>query len=159
MLQLALVLLVVGILALMLELLIPGFDGFICGIIGIVALMISAVLAVIFHPMGWLVVGICFAGLLLVCGLMYNFVTKRQLAGRVILNDTLAEDSTTIGDIAGMVGKIGTAVTILRPYGEVDFNGVRLEVSSHGPMVEKGAKVRVTETQGTKIIVVPVEGN
>ena len=159
MLQLAVVLLVVGMLALILELIIPGFDGFICGIVGIAALFVAAIIAVIFHPMGWLVVGIGFAAILLICGLLFNFVTRRQLAGRVILNDTLAEDSNTLGDIAGMVGKVGVAVTLLRPYGEVDFNGVRLEVSSSGPMLEKGTKVRVTETQGTKIVVVPVDGN
>ncbi|MCL2204279.1 MAG: hypothetical protein FWB88_10125 [Defluviitaleaceae bacterium] len=159
MLQLAIILLVIGTLALLLELLVPGFDGFICGIVGIAALVLSAILAVIFHPNGWLFVGCGVVVLGLLGGLVYNFVTRRQLQGRVILNDTLAEDTDVVGDLSGMVGKEGTAVTILRPYGEADFNGIRMEVASKGPMIERGAKIRVLETQGTKVVVGVVDGN
>jgi membrane-bound ClpP family serine protease len=159
MLQLAVVLLAIGTLALLLELLIPGFDGFICGIVGIIALVFSAVLAVIYHPHGWLVVcfGVSVLGLL--GGILYHFVTKRQLQGRVILKDTLQEDINTIGDLSSLIGKEGTTVTILRPYGEADFNGIRMEVSSGGPMIARGTKIRVMETQGTKIIVSEEGGN
>lgn len=159
MLNVAVVLLIIGTLALLLELLVPGFDGFICGIIGIVALMTAAVLTIIFHDYWWIILGIGVMALGLIGGLVYNFVTKRQLQGRVILNDTLAEDADAVGDLSAMVGREGTAVSILRPYGEADFNGIRMEVSSTGPMVERGAKIRVLETQGTKIIVSEVHGN
>jgi membrane-bound serine protease (ClpP class) len=158
-LQVAVVLLVVGTLALLLELLIPGFDGFICGIVGIVALVISAVLTVLFHPSGWLFVGVGVMVLGLLGGLVYNFVTKRQLQGRLLLNENLAEDTSAVGDLSGMVGKEGTAVTILRPYGEADFNGIRMEVTAVGTIIERGAKVRVLETHATKVIVGVVDGN
>jgi membrane-bound ClpP family serine protease len=159
MLQLAIILLVIGTLALLLELLIPGFDGFICGIIGIIALVLSAILAVIFHPNGWLVVGLGIMTLGLLCGLVYNFVTKRQLQGRFMLNDNLAEDPNAVGDLSNMVGKEGTAVTLLRPYGEADFNGIRMEVASVGKLIERGTRIRVLETQGTKVVVGVVDGN
>ena len=158
-LQLAVILLVIGVLALLLELLIPGFDGFICGIIGIVALMLSATLAVIFHPHGWLFVGFGIMILGLLGGLVYNFVTKRQLQGRFMLNDNLAEDPNAVGDLSGMVGKEGVAATILRPYGEADFNGIRMEVAAVATMIAKGTRIKVMETQGTKIVVAAVDGN
>jgi len=159
MLQVAVVFLIIGTLALLLELIIPGFDGFVCGIIGIAALVVSAVLAFIFHEYGWVFVGIGIVVLGLAGGLVFNFVTKRQLQGQVVLNDTLAEDKDAVGDLSAMVGKEGVAVSILRPYGEADFNGIRMEVSSTGVMIARGAKVRVQETQGTKIIVSEVGGN
>lgn len=159
MLQLAVVLLVIGTLALLLELLIPGFDGFVCGIIGIIALVLSAILAVIFHPNGWIFVGFGVVVLGLLGGLVYNFITKRQLQGKFFLNDALAEDPDAVGDLSGMVGKEGTTVTILRPYGEADFNGIRMEVASTGSMIERGAKIRVLETHGTKVVVGVVDGN
>jgi membrane-bound ClpP family serine protease len=121
-------------------------------------LVLAAVLAVIFHPYGWIFVGVGITVLGLLGGLVYNFVTKRQLQGRIILKDTLTEAVNTV-DFSGMVGKEGTAVTILRPYGEADFNGIRMEVASTGTMIERGAKVRVLETQGTKVVVGLVAGN
>jgi membrane-bound serine protease (ClpP class) len=157
--QVAVVLLVVGTLALLLELIIPGFDGFICGFVGIAALVASAALTVIFHDRGWIFVGIGLTGLILLCGLMYNFVTKRQLQGRVIHNDTLASPPDELGDLSALVGREGTAMTHLRPYGEADFGGMRVEVSSSGQMIERGVKVKVLETQGTKIIVAETGGN
>ena len=62
-------------------------------------------------------------------------------------------------DVKGFVGKEGKTVTLLRPYGDVDFNGIRMQVSSDGPFIDKGTKVQVIETQGTKIIVRAVEEN
>jgi len=159
MMQVAVLLLIIGTLALLLELIIPGFDGFICGFIGIIALIASAVITFIFHEYGWIFVGIGFMALALLCGLMYNFVTKRQLQGRVILNDNLAEDANVVGDLSAMVGREGTAVSRLRPYGDADFQGMRMEVSSEGAIIERGAKIRVLSTQGSKIIVGEMGGN
>jgi membrane-bound ClpP family serine protease len=159
MLQVAVVLLIVGTLALFLELITPGFDGFVCGIVGIAALVVSAILTFIFHDYGWVFVGIGVVVLGLAGGLVFNFVTKRQLQGRIVLNDTLAEDKDAVGDLSAMVGKVGVTVSILRPYGEADFNGIRMEVSSGGPMIARGTKIRVMETQGTKIIVSEEGGN
>lgn len=159
MMQIAVVLLVIGTLALLLELIIPGFDGFICGFVGIAALVASAVITVIFHERGWIFVGIGVTTLALLGGLVYNFVTKRQLQGRVIHKDALALPPDELGDLSALVGREGIAMTHLRPYGEADFGGMRVEVASTGSMIERGSKVRVLETQGTKIIVSETGGN
>ena len=159
MLQLAVILLAIGTLALLLELLIPGFDGFVCGIVGIIALVLSAIITVIWHDYGWFFVGAGVAVLGLLVGLVYNFITKRQLQGRFLLKDNLAEDTSIIGDLSGLVGKEGRAISILKPYGEADFNGIQMEVSSNGAFIERGAKIRVLETQGRKVIVGEINGN
>ena len=155
---LSIILLVVGVLAILLELLMPGFDGFVSGIVGILALVASAVLAIIFVPGGWFLVGINLAVLGTATAIFFTYIKKKQLQGKIILSDALAEDLPII-DFAGLVGKEGKAVTLLRPYGEADFNGIRVEVSTNGTMIERGARIRVVETQASKVIVSLVDGN
>ncbi|MCL2839431.1 MAG: hypothetical protein FWE05_01545 [Defluviitaleaceae bacterium] len=158
MLYVVIVLLVIGILSLLLELLMPGFDGFISGAIGVLSLVASAVLAVIFVDGGWLFVGVNLIVLFGALAIMFTVIRRKQTHGKIILNDALAEDLPSI-DIKSLLGKEGKTVTLLRPFGEVDFDGVRVEVSSNGNMIERGARVKVIETQGNKVIVSLVDGN
>jgi len=158
MLQLCIVLLVIGVLALVLELIMPGYDGFIGAIIGIAALVVSSVLAVLFVPWGWFFVGISLT-VLLICGFFaYQYIRRGQLHGKVLLSDSLAEDLPRI-DYSSLLGKEGKTVTLLRPGGEVDFNGTRVEVTTSGQMVERGTLVRVVEAHSNKVVVSVVNGN
>jgi len=158
MLQLCIFLLVVGVLAILLEIIMPGFDSFISGIIGVLALVASAVLAVLFVPGGLILVGMNLTILFLGCYFMYSYIRRKQFHGKIILSDTLAEDLPPL-DVSSLLGKEGKTITLLRPYGEVDFNGVRVEVSSSGPMIERGARVKVVETHANKVVVNLVDGN
>ena len=155
---LSIILLIVGVLAILIELMIPGFDGFVSGIVGILALVASAVIAVIYVDGAWLLVGLNLGIIAFSAAVLFSFIKRKQLQGKIILNEALAEDPPAV-DFAGLVGKEGKAVTALRPYGEVDFNGIRVEVSSNGLMIERGARVRVVETQANKVIVSLVDGN
>ena len=157
MLELCIILLIVGILAIVLELIMPGFDSFISGIIGILALVASAVLAVVFLD-AWFFVGVNSTILALSVFFLLAFIKRRQFHGKIILNENLSEDLPMI-DLSGLVGKEGKAMTVLRPYGEADFNGVRVEVCASDTMIERGARVKVTETQANKVVVVLVDGN
>ena len=158
MLQLCIILLVIGILALVLELIMPGYDGFIGAIIGIAALVVSSVLAVLFVPWGWFFVGISVTVLLICSFFAYQYIRRGQLHGKVLLSDSLAEDLPRI-DYSSLLGKEGKAVTLLRPGGEVDFNGTRVEVTTGGQLVERGTTVRVVEAQSNKVVVSVVNGN
>lgn len=158
MLYVCIILLVIGVLAIVLEIIMPGFDSFISGIVGVLSLVASAVLAVLFVPGGLFIVGINLTVLFLACYFMFTYIRRRQFHGKIILSDTLAEDLPPM-DFTGLMGKEGKTVTLLRPYGEVDFNGVRVEASSNGPMIERGSKVRVIETHSSKVVVSLVDGN
>jgi len=158
MLQLCIFLLVLGILALVLELIMPGYDGFIGAIVGVVALVASAILAVLFVPMGWIFVGISLS-VLMVCGFFaHAYIRRQQLHGKIILSDSLADDLPQI-DIASLIGKEGKTITQLRPSGEVDFNGTRVEVTTGGQIVERGILVKVVDAQPNKVLVSVVNGN
>jgi len=156
MLYVCIFLLIAGILAILIELLMPGFDGYVSGVLGILAIIVSAVLAVNFVAGGWIFVGVSSAILFTVVFLMVTFIRRRQ--GRLILTENLAEDLPQI-DLQGLLGKEGKTVSLLRPYGDVDFNGVRVEVCSDGNMINRGAKVRVVDVQANKVIVSLVDGN
>ena len=152
---LCIALLIVGIIFLLLEMWLPGFEFF--AIIGLVALAVSAVLAVLYVPGGWFIVA---GQLVVVAGFiahMYRFMKRKQLQGKLILSENLDAPPTT--DLDYLVGREGKAVSTLKPYGEADFNGVRMEVSSYGPMIAKGTKICVLKIESNKIVVRPAEEN
>jgi len=158
MLQLCIVLVVIGVLALVLELIMPGYDGFIGAVIGVVALAVSAILAVMFVPGGWWFVGINVTVLLLCGYFVWMYVRRGQLHGKMVLSEALKEDLPQV-DFTSLVGKEGKTITLLRPSGEVDFNGLRVEATTNGKMVERGTLVKVIEAQGNKVVVSVVNGN
>ncbi|MDE1170643.1 MAG: NfeD family protein [Verrucomicrobium sp.] len=54
------------------------------------------------------------------------------------------------------VGEEGEAVTLLRPAGTAQFGGRRIDVVSDGAFVPAGARVRVAQVEGIRVIVRPV---
>ena len=145
-------LLVIGVLAIVLELVMMGSDGFASGIVGVMAIVAAAVLAVVQFPNAWYFVAIGMAFFALMMGLFFSFIRRKQLSGSLTLSETLVEALPDV-DYPGLLGKEGKTVTILRPYGEADFNGVRVEVSSGGPVISVGRPVKVVDVQGHKVVV------
>ena len=150
--MLIITLLVIGVLAIMLELIMMGSDGFASGIIGVMAIVAAAVLAIVNFPHAWIFVALGLAFFALMMGLFFSFIRRKQLSGNLTLSETLAEALPDV-DYPGLLGKEGKTVTILRPYGEADFNGVRVEVSSGGPVINVGRAVKVVDVQGQKVVV------
>ena len=148
--------LVIGILAIVLELLMPGFDSFISGLVGLLALVASAVLAIIAGH--WFIVISNFTVLALAVFFLLAFIRKKQFHSRIILSENLSDDPPAI-DLSGLVGKEGKTTTKLRPYGEADFNGIRVEVCASDSLIERGVRVKVIETQANKVIVSEIDGN
>ena len=145
-------LLVIGTLAIILELIMMGSDGFASGIVGVLAIIAAAVLAIVNFPQAWIIVAIGLAFFGLIMGLFFSFIRRKQLQGSLTLSESLAEALPDV-DYPGLLGKEGKTVTILRPYGEADFNGVRVEVSSGGPVISVGRPVKVVDVQGQKVVV------
>ncbi len=61
-------------------------------------------------------------------------------------------------DYTGFLGQRGVTVTLLRPSGTAEFDGVRLPVVSDGEFVPPGTAVQVVTVQGNRIVVQPEEG-
>ena len=56
-------------------------------------------------------------------------------------------------DYTGYLGRRGLAVTLLRPSGTAEFDGIRLAVVSEGEFVSPGTPVQVVTVQGSRIVV------
>ena len=52
-----------------------------------------------------------------------------------------------------LVGQTGEAVSMLRPAGVAQFGARRIDVVTRGDFIQPGAKVRIVESQGNRIVV------
>ncbi|MBI24508.1 MAG: hypothetical protein CMN05_13120 [Roseibacillus sp.] len=75
-------------------------------------------------------------------------ITKQELAGGASLDDEAA-----VAGSGKRVGWTGEALTDLRPSGKVVLSGEEFDVVADGAFISKGAKVRVLEQDGMRIVV------
>lgn len=61
-------------------------------------------------------------------------------------------------DFTGYLGQRGVAVTLLRPSGSADIEGMRLNVVTEGAFLPAGTAVEVVKVQGNRIVVREVVG-
>jgi len=76
------------------------------------------------------------------------FIAKQELAGGASL-----EDEAAVAGSGKRVGWIGEALTDLRPSGKAVLSGEEFDVVADGAFIRKGAKVRVLEQDGMRIVV------
>jgi membrane-bound serine protease (ClpP class) len=161
-----------GVLLLLIELLlIPGFG--ITGLAGITLMFAGIFLAMVerlpggpFLPelpalvlplrqLGYALVGTA-AGVLL----LGHLLPKSSLFGRLVLNNaTSREEGYTVASAAwdNLVGREGAAITPLRPSGSARFGEERVDVIADGEYIQQGARVRVVEVRGNRVMVEPVD--
>ena len=140
---------VLGIGLLIMEALMPGFG--IAGFSGIALEVVALVLTWQQHgtmaTLGRLPIAISTS---------LHSLTKGKLSKSSIVNSHT--ESTDAGyrsaeDMQVFLGREGTATTALRPTGLGEFDGVRLNVVSEGDFIENGTKIRVTQIEGSRIVV------
>ena len=76
------------------------------------------------------------------------FIAKQELAGGASL-----EDEAAVAGSGKRVGWTGEALTDLRPSGKAVLSGEEFDVLADGAFIRKGAKVRVLEQDGMRIVV------
>lgn len=92
--------------------------------------------------------------------LALHSATKGKLSkSKLILRDTESNEAgyRSNEDMEVFLGKEGTTITVLRPTGMAEFDGVRLNVVSEGEFVQNGVKVRIVDVEGSRILVRTVE--
>ena len=149
------VLLIIGTVLICMEMFIPGFG--ICGISGILLVVISAVITVYSVPFGAFFVLAQISAIAIILYAVFQYAKRKQLYSKIILDETLAEDVHPIGDLEFFLGKEGVTRTPLRPFGEAIFNGIPLEVVTNGSYIAGNMRVKVTSIDGQRVIVSPVE--
>lgn len=156
-----------GLVLLLIEVFIlPGFGA--SGITGILLILGSLALVTLEKiPQSgdeWLVFGGKMATFLFAVmgATVAAFVVARYLpnvpgANRMILAPPIdnpeSESLPGAAQAAGLLGAIGTTVTVLRPAGSVRFGDEFVDVVSDGGYIPAGSRVQVVEVEGTRIVV------
>lgn len=151
---------VIGVGLLVLEAFMPGFG--LPGIAGIILQIVSIALT-------WMGNGpLAALGMTLIVlsvdaiavSLALHSATKGKLSkSKIILRETESSDAgyRSNEDMEVFLGKEGVTITVLRPTGMAEFDGVRLNVVSEGEFVQTGVKVRIVDVEGSRILVRTVE--
>ena len=157
MLQWAIILIIIGAILICAEAFMPGFG--ICGISGLIAFIGGIVLTVIASPIGiFIAIGeLGVLGLIVLVAIRY--IKRKQLHGKLILDEAPDLEPPEHGDLSYFMGKEGVTKTTLRPYGKVDFNGTSVEAAADGQYIPENTHVKVVDISGRKITVKSLQTN
>jgi membrane-bound serine protease (ClpP class) len=151
------VLAVLGLLGILWELhVVPGHG--LPGILGAVALLVAVLFA---FGMPFLFVGIETIATAIILTVIAFTLTVRAVpqnawAHRLALVAAQGPDYVASRDYGDLRGRIGTAVSYLRPAGIASINGRRIDVLTEGEFIAQGTSVRVVRVEGARVFVEPV---
>lgn len=145
-----------GIILIIFELYVPGLGLF--GVAGVIFILAS-----IFLTLGGDLTALnIIAGSLVLAVILFLFILKylpsSGLWHKLILKDseTTQEGFVSGQDYTGYLNRKGVVISILRPAGTIEIEGIHLDVVSEGQYVEVGTWVKVVSINGTRIVVKPI---
>ena len=143
----------IGFVLMVIEIFHPGFGVF--GIFGGLLLIMSVVLMAktLMDAFVMFVIIVALLGFLLAIAI--KSASKGRLSKVLVLHSEQKREAGYIGteDLNCYLEAEGETLTILRPAGTVNFNGVKLDVVTEGDFIPKGEKVKVMKVQGRRIVV------
>jgi len=155
-----LILMIVGTGLIVLEMLMPGFG--LPGITGGIALIVG----ILFYAKSLTEALVLLLIVTVVLTALFFVLIRSVSIGRLSRSSIILRDAAQ--DTAGysaflkaedLLGKIGTAISMLRPSGVGDFNGQRLDVVSEGAFIPAGANIKIVRVQGRQIMVQPLSAS
>lgn len=162
-LNVAFLLILLGLVLMFGELLIPSGFMFALAIAAIVAGIVMVFLNAPDWYTPWLTLLALFVVVPLLASLMLRIWPKTSLGRRFFLHAPPAHEDDTVAsmpvnlELEQLRGKVGRAISALRPSGVVDFDGRRVDVITEGMMVEAGQWVRCIDVRTSRVLVRPVE--
>lgn len=147
------ILLIVGLGLIIIEIFTPSFG--VAGITGIVLVIIGIIITArtIFEALVMILI------LFAIVGIAFFFVfrsaTRGKLSKSLVLTDTMNNESgySSTNDLKSMIGKEGIAISVLRPSGIGNFDGIKLDVVTEGEYIPSGSKIKIVEVSGPRIVV------
>ena len=156
----ALLCMLVGVGLLILEAFLPGFG--VAGFTGIV-LELAATLLVWIKAKSFLPAALTLLVGLVVTATALTLSLRSAAKGKLsrsdlILRGTETEEAGYLAseDMKVFLGREGVTVTVLRPTGMAEFDGVKLNVISDGEFIESDTPVRITRVDGNRVLVHPM---
>jgi membrane-bound serine protease (ClpP class) len=150
-------LVLVGLIAVIVELFVPAAG--LVGLLGLGSIIGGVVTA--YRDYGVVMGSVMLVSALVLVPLLiilYFKIFPRTFIGRrLILHDTQERErgfaSYTAARYEDLLGKEGTAVTVLRPSGSIMIEERKYSVVTGGDFVDAGSRVRVIKVEGSRIIV------
>ena len=150
---LALIIFIAGMVLIAVEMFSPGFG--VAGGIGVLLLFVGVVMTAKTVAQGFIMGAVVLVILAVMLAILLRSASKGRLSRSLILKDRTDAASGFSGteDQGALVGRTGKALTVLRPAGIADIDGVRLDVVTQGEFLNPGAAVEVVEVEGNRIVV------
>ncbi|MCH1438504.1 MAG: NfeD family protein, partial [Rubripirellula sp.] len=68
-------------------------------------------------------------------------------------NETRINEAEKLADYSNLLGRIGLTTTPLRPAGKIKVDEQLVQVVSDGSVIPRGQRVKITEVNGTRVVV------
>ena len=150
----AIVCLIVGILLMTYEMFTPGMG--VPGALGALSLLAAVVLRADSLQTALITLLLILVPLIIAAVIVFRSMSRGALSrSPIVLKERIEAESTSLGDaqMQALVGREGVSLSALRPSGRADFDGLRLDVSSSGEFIPKGARVRIERVEGLRVLV------
>jgi len=150
---LAMIVFIAGIICLAIEMFQPGFG--VAGGVGVVLLFTGIVMTAQNFMQGLIMSGILIVVLALLLILLLRSAARGRLSKRLILKESMDDASAFSGteDMSCLLGHTGKSVTVLRPSGSAEIDGVRLDVVTRGEYIPADTTITVVKVEGNRIVV------
>jgi membrane-bound ClpP family serine protease len=142
---------VIGILAVIAELVLPGG---ILGVIGAICLLGAVVATFVSYgaTAGTMALAAVVALGLLTLRIWMRYFHRLPFTKQLVLNETVGVDEQ-VPARASLVGRTGISLTELMPSGRAEIGGEKFDVMAEGPAIRRGATIIVVETRGPSVMV------
>jgi membrane-bound serine protease (ClpP class) len=142
---------VIGILAVIAELVLPGG---ILGVVGAICLLGAVVTTFITYgaTAGTIALAAVVAIGLVSLRIWMRFFHRLPFTKQLVLNETVGIDAQ-VPARAALVGRTGISLTELMPSGHAEIGGEKLDVMAEGAAIRRGATIIVVETRGPSVMV------
>lgn len=146
-----LILSVIGIIAVIAELVLPGG---ILGVIGAICLLGAVVATFVSYgaTAGTIALAAVVAIGMLTLRIWMRYFHRLPLTKQLVLNETVGVNDNLAGR-NHLVGKHGVTLTELMPSGRAEIDGEKLDVMAEGAAIRRGASIVVVETRGPSVMV------
>ena len=141
------VLFAAGIVAVIVEMLIPGMIVGICGALCIITSIVYAYYNG-FTTLGHLLLGISIFSMPILALIWYKIFSRTLANSETEKGFTSADE-----ELKKLISEEGITLTTLHPSGIVLFEGKRVDVVTEGSMIEKDKKVVVCTVEGNRVVV------
>ena len=142
-----------GMALIVVEVFLPGFG--LPGIAGIALVGVGTIMAAMHF--GTLTAVAMLLVIIAVLAALVSWLLRSAAKGDVGKSKLFLHQKDELGDqqqdMQVLVGHEGRTISVLRPSGIGDFDGVRLNVVTEGEFIENGTPIRIVRVEGGKIVV------